>query len=136
MFGKSKAPNYDNIETIIAGLVVIKGEVKAAGSMRIDGEIDGSLDLKGNLVIGERGRVKGDIAVENVLVAGTVEGNILARGRTEITVTGSVVGDVEAGTFVVEEGGRFQGYCKMVERKPENQRPTEKPVMEKVAKKA
>lgn len=117
MFGKKKSPNFENIETFIAGLVVIKGEIQAAGSMRIDGEIDGSLDLKGNLVIGERGRVKGNVMVDSVLVAGTVHGNIKAQGRIEITSTGTIEGDVESNSFIVEEGGRYQGHCIMLDHK-------------------
>lgn len=110
--GKKNA-YFENIETVIARQVAVKGEISSEGSMRIDGEVEGKLSLKGDLVIGENSRIHGDIKGINILVAGLVKGNIIASGRVEITPTGKVIGDVEANTLVVEEGAKFHGHSKM-----------------------
>lgn len=113
MFNGKKAISYDNIETILAENVYITGQISSKGSMRIDGEVDGNVESKGDLIVGERGRVKGNVNAHSVLVAGRVEGNVQAKGRTEVRPGGLLIGDVDADTFVVEEGGRFMGHCKM-----------------------
>ncbi|MGE5544887.1 MAG: bactofilin family protein [Bacillota bacterium] len=121
--GKNKKAPYEGIETIISEKVLINGDFKSDGSVRIDGGIEGQLDLKGDLVLGEKGSIKGDVIATNILVSGVVEGTILARGRLEITPTGSIKGGVQCKSLIVEEGGIIQGNCKMqlaeVDTKPE-----------------
>lgn len=111
--GKNKQIPYVNIETVIGEQVFIKGEFKSDGSVRVDGEVEGQMEVKGDLVIGDKGRLRGDALVANILVAGLVEGNIVSRGRIEITPTGRIKGGVQCKSFVVEEGGMFQGNCRM-----------------------
>ncbi|MGE5404323.1 MAG: bactofilin family protein [Candidatus Saccharibacteria bacterium] len=113
MFNGRKSPSFDNIETILAENVYITGQVSSKGSIRIDGEVDGNVDSKGDLIVGERGRVKGNISAHSVLIAGRVEGNITAKSKTEVRPGGLLIGDVDSDTFVVEDGGRFMGHCKM-----------------------
>lgn len=112
MLKKKTGIGFSKIDTIVAGKVVIKGDIRSEGSMRIDGTVEGRIDLKGDLIIGENGLVKGQMALGSVQVAGTVLGDIKARGKVRITSTGSVLGDVEADSFVVEEGAKFQGTSK------------------------
>jgi cytoskeletal protein CcmA (bactofilin family) len=119
MLGNKKRAMFDNIDTVVAAGADIKGEFKSNGSVRVDGGIDGQLEIKRDLILGDQGVIKGSINVYNILVAGTVEGNITAQGKIEITSTGTILGDVVAATFVVAEGGKFQGNCKMIEAKQE-----------------
>lgn len=114
MLNKNSKQDFSGIETIIASKAAITGDVRSEGSLRIDGDLDGRIELKGDLVVGEKGRIKGTITLNNVLVAGRIEGDIKARGKVKIASTGTVFGDVESETFVVEEGGKFQGSCKMI----------------------
>ena len=92
---------------------MIKGEIKSSGSLRVDGEIEGCLETSGDVVIGDKGFICGDVIGANVLVAGKVEGNISSPGRIEITSAGKVKGDVNSKVFIVEEGGVLAGNCKM-----------------------
>ena len=62
----------------------------------MDGEVEGQIDIKGDLVVGDKGRIRGDALVANILVAGKVEGNIMSRGCIEITPTGYVKGECSA----------------------------------------
>lgn len=111
--GKNKKAPYEGIETVISEKVFFNGDFKSDGSVRIDGGIEGQLDIKGDLVLGDKGTVKGDIIATNILVSGTVEGTVLAKGRLEIAPTGSIKGGVQCKSLIVEEGGIIQGNCKM-----------------------
>lgn len=122
MLKRNNTQDFTGIETIIACKVSITGEVQSEGSLRIDGELDGRIEIKGDLVVGEKGSIKGKVNLNNVLVAGRIEGDIKARGKVKITATGTVLGDVESETFVVEEGGKFQGNCKMAIPVPEKRK--------------
>lgn len=107
------------IESLISHGVEIKGQVFAQGSMRVDGKIEGQLDIKGDLFIGEKGQIKGGVKVENIILGGKIEGDVLARGRFEITSTGIMNGDVTCSTLTIEEGGLLDGTSKMTKSSPE-----------------
>lgn len=110
---KKKGTNFDNIDTVISNRTRLKGEVNGEGSLRVDGTIEGTVILTGDLVLGASGRINGNVNAQNVLVAGRVEGNMNTKGRIEISSTGIVIGDVESDILVVEEGGKIQGHCRM-----------------------
>lgn len=113
MFSGRNKPTFDNIQTFIADGVMIRGDIISPASLRIDGQVDGQIIAQGEVVVGETGRVKGNIASRNLLIAGHVEGNITSQGRIEITPAGKLLGDVECDTFIVKEGGKFLGHCQM-----------------------
>jgi len=112
--GKDRKSPYENIDTIISEHVLFKGDFNSDGSVRVDGGIEGQVKVKGDLVLGNKGNIKGDILGANILVSGVVEGTIVAEGRVEITSTGKIKGGVQCKTLVVEEGGIIQGNCKML----------------------
>ena len=72
------------------------------------------MDVKGDLIVGEKGKIKGEILVDNLVLAGRIEGNIEARGRLEITATGSILGDASCSLISIEEGGFIDGTSKMI----------------------
>ncbi|WP_054696085.1 bactofilin family protein [Syntrophomonas palmitatica] len=111
MFKKDRP--YQNIESIIAAGVEIKGDVAAQGSIRVDGAVEGKLNLKGDLVLGEKAHIKGEIRVNNIILAGKVEGTVHAGGRLEITSTGQMNGDIICSSISIEEGGILQGSSRM-----------------------
>jgi len=116
---KKKDKPYQNIETLISSAVEIRGEINSQGSIKIDGTVEGNVIIKGDLVVGEKGKIKGEVKVENVILAGTIEGNVSARGRVEITATGTMVGDIVCKIITVEEGGVLNGTSKMPKGKEE-----------------
>lgn len=112
IFGRRKA--YQNIESIMAQGVEIKGDIISQGSLRIDGAVDGKLNIKGDVILGEKGRIKGEIKVDNLIVSGRVEGNVVASGRFEITANGYMKGDVTCNILTIEEGGVLDGSSRMI----------------------
>ena len=119
MFGRQqgvKEPppaNTDKVETVIGPNVTVKGTFISQGSMRIDGCVEGSIEAKGNVIVGEGAKVVADITANHVSVAGQVKGNINSAGRLEITSKGKVWGDIVAASLAVDEGGVLSGRSQL-----------------------
>ena len=112
MLGKG-AP-IDKIETVIGPNTNFKGTMVCDGSVRIDGVCEeGSIRTVGNIVVGPEAKVGADLIAENVSVSGAVTGRITASGRLEILSTGKVWGDVNVGSFLLDEDGYFKGQLAM-----------------------
>jgi cytoskeletal protein CcmA (bactofilin family) len=109
----------EEIANILEASTVVKGDLKSDRGFRIDGTIEGSVESKGAIVIGESGAVDGDVRGGDVIVVGRVDGNINARGHLDIRSSGKVVGDVKAASFRIETGGVFLGTSRMGEEPDE-----------------
>ncbi len=101
------------LETVIGPNANFKGNVQSDGGMKIDGIFEGQIELAGNLVVGESGKVIADVKAQNVSVSGAVKGTINANGRLEILSTGKVWADISVASFLIDEGGFFRGQSVM-----------------------
>ena len=101
------------LETVIGPNANFKGNVQSDGGMKIDGIFEGQIELAGNLIIGESGKVIADIKAQNVSVSGAVKGTINANGRLEILSKGKVWADISVSSFLIDEGGFFRGQSVM-----------------------
>lgn len=98
------------------------GELVFEDTFRIDGKITGNVVSEGDLIVGERGEVEGEIRVRRVFVSGTVRGVLKAAERVEITSAGKVIADLYTPSLSIEDGAFFEGKCAM-ERRPEEAKP-------------
>lgn len=105
------------IETILGPGVHYKGIITGAGGVRIEGSFDGTITLKGPLVIAEGAKVTAEIQAGAVSVAGSVKGNITAA-KVEIRSTGRVWGDLVTAAFSTEEGAFLRGQVTMQDEVP------------------
>lgn len=96
--------NTSIINTIIGNNSKIEGLLFASDSTRIDGLLQGKILSESSVIVGESGVVRGDINAVEILVAGTVYGNLKAEERIEITETGCLLGDLVTKTLVIDEG--------------------------------
>ncbi|NWJ46104.1 MAG: polymer-forming cytoskeletal protein [Chloroflexi bacterium] len=103
----------EHIETSIGSTASLKGELKAEGSIRIDGFFEGHIETAANVIIGPTGKVMADIKARNVLVAGRIKGNIEALERVEVLNAGGVLGDIDCPKVFLEEGAIFKGQVRM-----------------------
>ena len=101
------------IETVIGPTANFKGAVQSDGGLRIDGVFEGSIQIAGNLIIGESGKVIAEVTAQNVSVAGALKGSVKAAGRLEILSSGRVWGDISVASFLIDEGGFFRGQSIM-----------------------
>lgn len=90
----------------------IIGTISGSGSFLVNGEIDGDCELDGTVTLANDGLWKGEIRAENVIVAGRVEGDIVASGKVEITDTAHITGTVSGEAIAVAEGAVVQGVMK------------------------
>ncbi len=93
--------------------VKLEGRLELAGTFRLDAQMKGTIVSQSTLVIGENAVVEGQIEGNQVVVAGRVEGVLIAKGRVEIQAKGVVRGEVHAPCLVIEAGGIFDGRCHM-----------------------
>jgi cytoskeletal protein CcmA (bactofilin family) len=116
-FGKEGEGMADEgkMNSIIGKGCKVKGTIDVQdGTLRIDGEFEGSVNCPGGtLVIGKGGTVKADIKVSSAVVGGTVNGNIDARDKIELQAGSRLEGDIKTRRLVIDEGVFFEGSCKM-----------------------
>jgi cytoskeletal protein CcmA (bactofilin family) len=91
----------------------ISGKISFEGPARIDGEVDGEINAKDSLTIGESAVVTAQIRAASVSVAGKVSGDIVATQRIEIRPSAKVSGNIAAPVLSVQEGAQFEGHCSM-----------------------
>lgn len=120
MFGNTKKPQSavpamisSKPETIVGTNTTFVGTVKTDGNVRIDGTVEGDIEILGNLIVGETGRVIATIKAQNVHVSGAVKGEITAVEQLEISPTGKVWGDIVTAALHIEPGGLFRGQSAM-----------------------
>ena len=92
---------------------VIKGSITFAQQLMLDGTIEGDVASVGTLTVGESALVKGTIKTGAAIIFGKVEGNIVVQGRCEVKSTATIVGDITASAFQLEEGATFQGRSRV-----------------------
>ena len=107
------ATKSDAIENIIGPSCVIRGDLAAEGAFRIDGTIEGSVESRASVVVGENGVIRGGVRGTDVVIAGTVQGDVTCSGHLEILAKGTVEGDIAAKSMRIETGGVFRGTSRM-----------------------
>jgi len=105
--------DQSGVDTIIGGKAKFKGELTSAGSVSINGEFEGKLIAKEDVLIARGSKVTGDVEGGNVIVAGKVNGSIVASQSLEIAKTGRVNGDLTGGKITIEEGSSYRGRVKV-----------------------
>jgi cytoskeletal protein CcmA (bactofilin family) len=101
--------------------VFIKGELSGSEDLYVDGEVEGTIELRGHsLTVGPNGRVRAHVNARNVVVHGKVNGNIQASERVELRASANVAGDINTQRIAVEDGAFFKGAIEVQrEAKPE-----------------
>jgi cytoskeletal protein CcmA (bactofilin family) len=90
--------------------VVIRGELSGSEDLSIDGQVEGTIELRDHhLTVGPNGRVQANVNAKEVVIQGTVKGNVRAIDRVEIRKSGSLTGDMVAARVVIEDGAFFKG---------------------------
>lgn len=100
-----------SINTIIGKGSAISGNMKVNGFIRIDGDIDGSLETDGNVIVGENARIRGDLTAKSVIIGGIIKGNIKANESVKILADAAVIGDVISRKVQVDGSALIHGHC-------------------------
>jgi len=93
--------------------VKLEGTLELAGTFRIDGEVKGTVRCKERLIVGENGRLEGEIEGSLISVSGKIKGTVRATNRVELLPSGVIEGEVHTSCLVIEAGGVLEGRCHM-----------------------
>ena len=94
--------------------VVIKGELNGSEDLTIEGQVEGKIELRQNvLTIGPNGKIKAQLFAKSVIILGEVVGNVTATEKVDIRDNGSVDGDIASPRVAIAEGAHFRGSIDM-----------------------
>lgn len=120
---------------VIAKSTTIVGEIKSEGDYRIDGSLEGNLTIKGKVIIGTSGVVKGDIVASSADIEGETSGKLKVEKTLTVKANASISGDVTVGKLSIEPGATFNASCAMQVLKNEEKKTNEKPTQKEKPKK-
>ena len=101
-----------DVDASMQGSMVFKDPV----NLRINGRFEGTLNTKGNLMIGEHAVVNADITGDSIIVAGKVNGTVNALKELKLISPACIVGDIRTPLLSVAEGAVLEGSCKMLSK--------------------
>ncbi|MFQ5446756.1 MAG: polymer-forming cytoskeletal protein [Saprospiraceae bacterium] len=110
--GASSAPET----CIIAAGTAIEGKFSSEENVRIDGKIKGEVKCSRRLVMGQSGRIEGNVLTEDATIMGTIEGELRVTGSLHLQSTAYVKGTIVARNMAVDEGARYMGDCRIGEK--------------------
>lgn len=112
----------------------IKGEISGNEDLHVDGSVEGLIQLNDRkLTVGASAKVTADLVAREVVVYGSVKGNLRARDRIEIKKDGSVIGDLTTARIMIEDGAYFKGSIEIDRKGAEGASNLEKPAYVKAA---
>ncbi|HEY4364975.1 MAG TPA: polymer-forming cytoskeletal protein [Bryobacteraceae bacterium] len=99
----------------------LHGDVYSEEELYIDGEIDGTVEVRNRLTIGPNGKIKASVKAKELIVRGSIQGDVEAIDRISIMTGASIVGDVKTAGIVIEDGAYFKGGIDIL--RPEVKKP-------------
>lgn len=115
--GRRTLDSLDGFSTSIGPDNKLKGIISGTGHSIILGTVEGDCDLDGTLVIGEGGAWTGNITVDNVVIAGEVTGDVVAKKKIDIVSTAKIHGSLTSPFIAIAEGAIHDGEIHMAEVK-------------------
>lgn len=104
-----------NITGFITRGAEIRGELFFEGTFRLDGYLKGTIDSESTLVVGEQGKIEGEIRVRNLVNHGEIKGIIQAKEKVEVSSFGRVIGTINSPKLVIQEGAYLEADCQTLE---------------------
>jgi cytoskeletal protein CcmA (bactofilin family) len=96
-------------ESIVAAGLTIEGKIEGSGNVRVAGRFKGNVNVKGELIIEPGASIDGEVKADTVFVGGEVRGQIVAISRVEFRESGTLIGDLKAGSLTVAAGSKMRG---------------------------
>jgi len=109
---KNKSLQNLPIDTVIADGITITGDISGKGAIRIDGRIEGNIQMEKGVILGEKAEIIGSVKSSEVVVYGKMTGDLECK-ELYIKSTGKIEGNILVNAFSVEMGGKYNGTLKM-----------------------
>jgi cytoskeletal protein CcmA (bactofilin family) len=100
-------------ETVIGIETRVSGEIRGDEDLVIKGRVDGKIHLSKVLTVEKGAIVQADVDVRNLVVLGTLVGNIVASESVRLLATARVVGDLASPRVMMESGAAYRGRVDM-----------------------
>src|ERR1700720_2129938 len=124
------APRAGN--AVLGKSVLVKGQILSREDLTIDGEVEGTIEMQEHrLTVGPNGRVNASVKAREIVVLGTIHGNVETTDKIDIRKEAKLVGDIKTARIVIEDGGFFKGNIDIVRAevpKPQPAAPKPQPV--------
>ena len=97
--------------------VMIKGQIISREDLYLDGELEGTVELNEHrLTIGPNGRVQANVKAREIVIIGTIHGNVEASEKLEIRKEAKLIGDIRTARIVIEDGAYFKGSIDIIKQ--------------------
>ncbi|MBZ0302200.1 MAG: polymer-forming cytoskeletal protein [Anaerolineae bacterium] len=114
-------------ETVVGANCTLEGTLRSRANVRLDGTFTGTLEIDGNVLVGETAKITADINAKNISIAGAVRGNVSGK-KVQLLRTGRIWGDIRATALTTEEGAFIDGKITMVGHEADSpSRPLQEP---------
>jgi cytoskeletal protein CcmA (bactofilin family) len=112
----SSEPHYESTRTAVLGKsVIVKGQIYSREDLTIDGEVEGTVELQEHrLTVGPNGKVRAAIKARELVVLGTIHGDVETTDKIDIRKEAKLVGDIKTARIVIEDGAYFKGNIDIV----------------------
>ncbi len=114
----SSEPHFDSPRggtAVLGKSVIVKGQIFSREDLTIDGEVEGTVELQEHrLTVGPNGKVMASIKAREIVVLGTIHGNVETTDKIDIRKEANLVGDIKTARIVIEDGAYFKGNIDIV----------------------
>lgn len=108
----AEAENTNKINMIGVG-TTIEGNISSSENIRFDGNLNGNLQTKGKVFVGQSGKVTGEIRCKNCEIEGVVDGKVVVEELLSLRSVSKLYGEIKTGKLAIEPGATFTGKCDM-----------------------
>jgi cytoskeletal protein CcmA (bactofilin family) len=128
---ETEALERKELNAFMGAETFFEGKLTYTGAVRLDGRFKGVIRSDDTLIVGETGRIEGELHVGITIIQGEVVGNVYGKERVELHHPGRMIGNITAPVVIMDEGAIFEGNCKMKEKKKEEKKEDKKKEEEK-----
>lgn len=100
------------ISTVVGTEILFKGDISGTSTIKVDGNVEGNINVKSGVILGEKGKVIGNIDSNQVVIYGTLQGNISCK-ELILKSSGIINGDISTQALEIEQGGKYNGKLSM-----------------------
>ncbi|VAW73043.1 Integral membrane protein CcmA involved in cell shape determination [hydrothermal vent metagenome] len=126
MFGWEKNTGCSSIDTIVGQHTKLKGDIRFSGGLHIDGKVEGSITaepgVEAVLTVSEQGCIEGDVHVPNLVLNGSVVGEVHVSGRVELASHAKVTGNLYYSLIEMAMGAEVNGNMVHCTEEPQRQK--------------
>ncbi len=121
---KKNRGNVANGEnTVIGAGTTVNGDIVSDSAViRVDGQVNGGINTKGDLVVGSMGVINGDVVASSVNLAGKIDGDVDAANKIEIEAKGKLLGNIRTKLLAMDEAAFIQGNVNMTPEEIEKEK--------------